>query len=260
MQGGRSRRLAQAQENAQEQGLEDQMAEMKRVVAVCSCEDTMPLDLAAIAKGIGDAELRTARHLCRSQVESFKTMLTGGPDSILVACTQEAPLFGEVAEDLAYPGEISFTNIRELAGWSDQAKSAGPKMAALLAANAEAMAPTRFTTLTSAGVALIYGRDERAVEIGRRLAETLDVTVILTRPGEIAPMSVADFPVFRGTIAAATGWLGAFELTVNDFAAPAASSRAALQVGEPRNGATSHCDIVIDVSGGTSLFAGGDLR
>ncbi|MGL4438113.1 MAG: 4Fe-4S dicluster domain-containing protein, partial [Bosea sp. (in: a-proteobacteria)] len=238
---------------------------MKRVVAVCSCEDTMPLDLAAIAKGAGDAELKTARHLCRSQVESFKTMLAGGqdqipPDQILVACTQEAPLFEEVVEDLAYPGEISFTNIRELAGWSDQAKSAGPKMAALLAASAEPMAPTRFTTLTSAGVALIYGRDEAAVEIGKRLAETLDVTVILTRPGVVAPMGVADFPVFKGTIAAATGWLGAFEMTVNDFAAPSASSRASLQFGEARNGAKSSCDIVIDVSGGNSLFAGGDLR
>lgn len=236
------------------------MAELKRVVAVCSCEDTMPLDLAAIARGTGEAELKSARHLCRSQIESFKTMLAGGPDQILVACTQEAPLFAEVADDAGFAGEISFTNIRELAGWSDQAKASGAKMAALLAASTEPMAPTRFSTLTSAGVALIYGRDETAVEIGRRLAETLDVTVILTRPGEIAPPGVADFPVFKGTITAATGWLGAFELTVNDFAAPAASSRARLQFGEARNGAKSSCDIVIDVSGGAPLFTGGDLR
>lgn len=220
----------------------------------------MPLDLAGIARGTGDAELKAARHLCRSQIDSFKTMLAAGPDQLLLACTQEAPLFQEVAQDAGFAGEISFTNIRELAGWSDQAKASGPKMAALLAASSEPMAPTRFTTLTSAGVALIYGRDELAIGIARRLAETLDVTVVLTNPGEITPPAVADFPVFKGTIAAATGWLGAFELTVDDFAAPAASSRASLRFGEARKGAKSSCDIVIDVSGGTSLFTGGELR
>jgi len=236
------------------------MVEMKRVVAVCSCEDTMPLDLAAIAKGTGTAELRPARHLCRSQIADFRAMLGLGASAITVSCTQEAPLFAEVAEDLSYPGEISFTNIRELAGWSDQAASSGPKMAALLAASAEAMAPTRFTTLSSSGVALIYGRDERAIEMAQRLCDSLDITVILTRPGDVAPPRSAKFPVFKGTVAAAKGWLGAFELTINDFAAPAPSSRARLAFGDARNGAQSTCDIVIDVSGGPSLFAGGDLR
>ena len=236
------------------------MGEMKRIVAVCSCEDTMPLDLDAIAKGCGGAEVGTARHLCRSQIERFKAMLGPETQGLIVACTQEAPLFAEVAEEAGFSGEITFTNIRELAGWSDQARAAGPKMAALLAAGTEPMAPTRFTTLTSAGVALIYGRDEVAIDIARQLADVLDVTVVLTRPGDVTPLRSADFPVFKGTIVAAAGWLGAFELTVNDFAAAAASSRARLVFGEARNGAKSSCDIVIDVSGGTPLFAGGDLR
>lgn len=236
------------------------MGEATRIVAVCSCEDTMPLDLQAIAKGCGGADLRNGRHLCRSQVDSFKAMLAAGPDHLLVACTQEAPLFSEIAEDAGFAGEIGFANIRELAGWSDEAKAAGPKMAALLAAAVEPAAPTRFTTLASAGVALIYGRDETAIEVARRLMDALDVTVILTRPGAVAPPRVADFPVFKGTIGAATGWLGAFELTVDDFAAAAPSSRAALLFGDARNGAKSNCDIVIDVSGGQPLFTGGDLR
>ncbi len=236
------------------------MAEPKRIVAVCSCEDTMSLDLSAIAKGCAGADLSSARHLCRSQIDHFKEMLAGGPAHITVACTQEAPLFSEIVEDVAFQGEISFTNIRELAGWSDQASQAGPKMAALLAASAEAMAPTRFTTLKSAGIALIYGRDEAAIDIARRLSESLDVTVVLTRPGAVAPPRTGDFPVFKGTITAATGWLGAFELTIDDFAAPAASSRASLMFGDARNGAKSSCDIVIDVAGGRPLFAGDDLR
>ncbi|MCU0885950.1 MAG: hypothetical protein MUC44_13590 [Beijerinckiaceae bacterium] len=120
------------------------------------------------------------------------TPAQAAPEQILVACTQEAPLFSEIVEETGYAGEISFTNIRELAGWSDQARSAGPKMAALLSASAEPMAPTRFTTLTSAGVALIYGRDETAIEIARRLSDTLDVTVILSRPGDVTPPRSAD--------------------------------------------------------------------
>jgi ferredoxin len=236
------------------------MVESKRIVAVCSCEDTMPLDQQAIAKGTAGADLRTARHLCRSQIDRFRTMLADGATDLVVACTQEAPLFSEIAESAGFSGQLGFVNIRELAGWSDQAGAAGPKMAALLAASAEPMAPTRFTTLTSAGVALIYGKDATAIEVAQRLAETLDVTVILSRPVDVAPPRTAHFPVFKGTIGAATGWLGAFELTVNDFAAPDASSRARLKFGEARNGAKSTCDIVIDVSGGAPLFAGGDLR
>jgi ferredoxin len=122
------------------------------------------------------------------------------------------------------------------------------------------MPPISFTTLTSKGVALVYGRDETALSVGQRLSEHLDVTILISRPGEITPPRVVETPVLKGTIVAATGWLGAFELRIDDYAAPAPSSRARLVFGEPRNGATSHCDIVIDVSGGTPLFPAGELR
>jgi ferredoxin len=235
------------------------MADAARMLMVCSCEDTMPLDGAALARGCKGGEIKTARHLCRTQTELFKTAL-GERAAITVGCTQEAPLFEEIAADLDYAGELTFANIRESAGWSREAAQAGPKMAALLAAAAEPMPPAAFTTLTSKGVALVYGRDETALSLGRRLAEHLDVTILLTRPGEITPPRIDDTPVLKGTITAATGWLGAFELKVDDYAAPAPSSRARLVFGEPRNGAISHCDIVIDVTGGTPLFPAGDLR
>jgi ferredoxin len=235
------------------------MADATRMLMVCSCEDTMPLDGEALARGCKGGEIRTARHLCRSQSELFSKALSESA-AIIVGCTQEAPLFEEIAADLDYAGELAFANIRESAGWSREAAQVGPKMAALLAAAAEPMPPAAFTTLTSKGVALVYGRDETALSVGRRLAEHLDVTILLTRPGEITPPRLDDTPVLKGTIGAASGWLGAFELKVDDYAAPAPSSRARLVFGEPRNGATSHCDIVIDVSGGTPLFPAGELR
>lgn len=235
------------------------MTEVARTLMVCSCEDTMPLDGQALQRGCKGAAISEHRHLCRSQIERFRDML-GKSQAITVACTQEAPLFEEVAADLDYAGDLVFANIRESAGWSGEAKAAGPKMAALLAAASEPLPPASFTTLTSKGVALIYGRHEVALSLAQRLAEHLDVTVLLTRPGEIAPPRTAEFPVLKGTIAQATGWLGAFELTVNDYAAPAPSSRARLVFEAPRHGAVSHCDLVIDVSGGAPLFPAGDLR
>lgn len=235
------------------------MTDVARTLMVCSCEDTMPLDGAAIRRGCSGAAVSEHRHLCRSQVERFHAMLAKS-DAITVACTQEAPLFEEIAADLDYIGDLTFTNIREQAGWSDEAKAAGPKMAALLAAASEPMPPASFTTLTSKGIALIYGRDEIAITLAHRLAEHLDVTVLLSRPSEIAPPRSDEFPVLKGTIAQASGWLGAFELTVNDYAAPSPSSRGKLVFEAPRNGAVSQCDVVIDVSGGTPLFPAGDLR
>jgi ferredoxin len=71
---------------------------------------------------------------------------------------------------------------------------------------------------------------------------------------------VTDFPVVKGSIRQAKGYLGAFELTVDDYAAPHPSSRGELTFGPARNGATSRCDIVIDLSGGAPLFPAADLR
>lgn len=235
------------------------MTETGHTLIVCSCEDTMPLDGEAIARGCRDSELRSARHLCRTQTGLFQALL-GESRAITVGCTQEAPLFEEIAADADYAGRLVFANIRETAGWSRDARAAGPKMAALLAAAAEPMPPAGFTTLESKGVALVYGRDETAIALGQRLAEHLDVTILLSRPGDVTPPRVVETPVLKGTIVGATGWLGAFELRVDDYAAPAPSSRGRLVFGEARQGAISHCDIVIDVSGGAPLFPAGDLR
>ncbi len=96
---------------------------------------------------------------------------------------------------------------------------------------------------------MVYGRDERAIEAAKLLADHLDVTVLISRPKDLAPPRVTEFPVVKGTIRSAKGHFGAFELTVDDYAAPAPSSRGALSFGTARNGAVSHCDLVVDLSG-----------
>lgn len=151
------------------------------------------------------------------------------------------------------------SNIGEYANWSKDASAAGPKIAALLAAAAEPMPPATLVALESKGVTLIYGRDEVAIEAARRLASHLDVTVLLTKPGDVAAR-YNDFPVLQGTIVSAKGHLGAFELRINEYAAPLPSSRARLVFGQARDGATSRCDLILDLSGSTPLFTAHDLR
>jgi ferredoxin len=66
--------------------------------------------------------------------------------------------------------------------------------------------------------------------------------------------------MFRGTITVARGHLGAFEVTVDDYAPALPSSRGALVFEKPRNGATSRCDLILDLSGGAPLFASAARR
>jgi len=117
-----------------------------------------------------------------------------------------------------------------------------------------------FVNFTSEGVILIYGRDEHAIAAANLLEDHLDVTVLIKPPAEVAPPRVTDFPVVKGTIRAAKGHLGAFELTVDGYAQPAPSSRGALVFATPRDGAVSSCDVVLDLSGGAPLFTASDLR
>ncbi len=216
----------------------------------------MPLDAGAIKRGCKGADVVTARYLCRAQTELFQKLATAGTP-ITVGCTQEAPLFSELAGDDA---DLRFVNVRENAGWSSEADRTGPKMAALFAAAAEPLPDIQFVEMASEGVILIYGRDEKAVEAAELLKAHLDVTVLLTGSAAMPVARATEYPIVRGTIKAAKGHLGAFELTVDDYAAPLPSSRAALSFGAPRSGAVSRCDVVLDLSGGTPLFAAADLR
>lgn len=232
-------------------------------VLVCDCEKTMPLDGSGLAKACraagaeGDPELQT--QLCRAQLGNFQRAILGeGP--VLVACTQEAPLFTEVAAEDNPQAELSFVNIRERAGWSEQAAEAGPKIAALLAEAGLEVAPTPGVSFESKGVCLIYGRDELALEAARQLAGRLEVTVLLTEPAEILPPRVMEVPVFRGTITQARGHLGKFAINLNGYAAAQPSSRQGLAFEAPRDNAFSECDLILDLTGGTPLFAGDARR
>ncbi len=218
----------------------------------------MPLDGRALARACG-AGLRTAEQLCHAQRDRFLAGLAEGRP-VTVACTAQAPLFAQEAEDAGFTGDLAFVNVRETAGWAREAKAAGPKMAALIAAAATPMPATALVPLKSEGVTLVLGRDEAALAIGARLADALDVTVLLTGAAAVSPLRAAEFPVARGQVRGATGWLGAFELTVDGYAMPRPSSRASYDWGPARDGARSQCDIILDLTGGPPLFPTHEVR
>jgi len=233
------------------------MPEPPKTILICSCEDTMRLDATAVRRGCRKSEIAEFRQLCRAELDHFRNAAKAeGP--LIVGCTQEAPLFGDEAKGRSE--KMEFVNLRETAGWSVDGTKAGPKMAALLAAASEVTPAFPFVTLSSDGVILIYGRGEIAIEAGRLLADHLDVTIMITKPSQIMPPAITSFPIVQGTIRNAKGYLGSFELTIDDYAAPRPSSRDALVFEAPRNGLTSRCDIVLDLSGGTPLFPAHDLR
>ena len=232
------------------------MADRPPHILICSCEDTMPLDGAAVKRGCRGAEVIDRAPALPGRTR--KVPHRGGRRS--AADRGLHPRGAAVFGSWPKAPSITYANIRETAGWSKDANAAGPKMAALLAAAAEPAPDTPFVSLTSEGVILIYGRDERAIEAGNLLKDHLDVTVLIKPPADVAPPRVTDFPVVKGTIRSAKGHLGAFELTVDGYAQPAPSSRAALSFAAPRDGAVSRCDLVLDLSGGAPLFTASDLR
>src|SRR6202158_13840 len=234
------------------------MADSTRHILICSCDDTMPLDAGAVRRGCR-GKPTTATQLCRAELDRFRA-IAAEDTPLTVACTQEASLFSEMAVESGRASPVEFVNIREAAGWSSDAAKAGPKMAALLAAAAEPTPPVPSVELESGGVILICGRDETAVEAGNLLKDHLDVTVMIEPPAAIVPPRRADFPVVKGKVRNARGHLGAFEVTVDDFAQAAPSSRGVLAFGPSRNNARSNCDIILDLTGGTAFFPAADLR
>ena len=229
------------------------MQASERRVLVCNCEKTMDISAKALSKATGIDGLHVHTNLCRTELSNYTNNLNG-EEPLLVCCTQEAPLFRELADEAGTQQKISFTNIRERAGWTSDKDNPVAKMAALIAEGSLDITPARTVTLKSDGVCLIYGKSDAAFDMARKLSTRLNVTLLLTETSDTIPPSVVDVPIFRGNIKAASGHLGAFEIVVDGYAPSVPSARQALDFIMPRDGASSTCSIIIDVSGKDSLF------
>ncbi|MDH5286375.1 MAG: 4Fe-4S binding protein [Betaproteobacteria bacterium] len=181
-----------------------------RQLFLCSCNGTAPVDAPALAAALGlpgAPVVHTA--LCQKQLPAFAD---GARGDVIVACTQEARLFAEIADEGARAQAVRFVNLREAGGWSPQARDATPKLAALLAAAAlPDPEPVPSVSYRSEGQLLIAGPLEASLFWAQALKDRLAVTVLATGRAQGAELPVErDYPVYSGTLERVDGWLGAF--------------------------------------------------
>jgi ferredoxin len=181
-----------------------------RNVFLCSCNATMPLDGEAIARAAGSTPRPVHTAMCQRELGRFKEA-SGG--DMIVACTQEQRLLGEIAEEAGGVRSIRFVNIREAAGWSAEAPQATPKIAALLAAAAlPDPEPVPIVSYKSEGQVLIVGPLDVALRWAEVLRASLPVTVLATGASQDVPLPGArGMAVYSGELTQLGGWLGAFE-------------------------------------------------
>jgi len=179
---------------------------------LCSCNGTMALDREALARALELSGAPAVRSmLCQKELAAFAAGATG---DVVVACTQEAKLLGDVAEDAGRAQTIRFVNIRETAGWSAEGRAATPKIAALLAlAGLPEPEPVQRVTYKSEGQLLVVGPAEPALHWANALSAQLAVTVLVTGRAAGAELPAErTYPVYSGKLTSLAGWLGAFDV------------------------------------------------
>ena len=210
------------------------MAE-KRTILVCSCEDTMPLDTAAIERGCRGANVETARQLCRAELERFAGRAAGGGASPSAAPRRRRCLprwRAKSADHLCQRPRDRRLVERCRHGRAEDGGAAGRRR------RADARGAVRHAS-TARAWSLIYGRDEAAIEAGELAQGSPRRHRADHQAARLAPPRVTEFPVVKGTIKSAKGHLGAFEIVVDDYAAAGAvvARRADLR----RRRATARC-------------------
>lgn len=193
------------------------MALEDKTLKLCNCNRTLPLDARALATALKSKTPVTIHtELCRRELAAFQTALN--EPEVLVACTQEAPLFTEIAAAAGARGTLGFLNLRENAGWSAEGGQATPKIAALIALAAlPDPEPVPTVDYKSAGGLLIIGPAAAALPWAERLAGEFDVGVLATgsttvpSPGAELPFE-RRYPVWSGRVDSVKGYLGAFEV------------------------------------------------
>ncbi|MEO9776675.1 4Fe-4S binding protein [Roseibium sp.] len=224
---------------------------------LCDCLKSQSLNVEAIEKTTGIPCSKVYTELCRKEAASAAEALEAGP--VVIACQQERDAFQELAEELGVADPI-FVDIRDRAGWTADSVSTAPKMAALIA---DALLPepgARVVDVISAGTCLILGDPEPALDAAAMLCDSLSVTVLMAPDAEPPVSDDRRYDVVRGRIRSATGALGRFKLSFDALQERLPGGRGAFAWTEPRNGARTDCDILLDLRREPALLPAADKR
>lgn len=228
---------------------------MSKTLITCDCLGTQTIDHEALARATGATVTRPCRELCKSQIDRAAEALAAG--DAVICCTQERRVFELLAEELDVEPP-ALLDLRDRAGWTADDVSVQPKMAALAA---EAMLPIgrqKSMDVVSEGLCLILGPAATALEAAEALKDHLGVTVLLTGKTEIPDTRAYD--VIFGRLRRASGAFGGFEVVFDAFRQVEPGGRGQLSLSEPRDGAVSNCDIILDLTGDAPLFPAPEKR
>ncbi len=222
---------------------------------LCNCEQTMKLDAGRLRNAFGLEEVpKIHGNLCRAQLGEFEKALALDDKQMMVACTQEAPLFREMATGNDRHN-LSFVNIRETAGWSNSGGKAEAKIAALIAAELIDPQPAGLLPVISGGNCIIFGKGQEALEVAQKLSGRLGVTLLLSDATDVFAPSATNFPIHCGKISSASGSMGKFNLIVDQFGSLKPSSRDQLLFQPGGDGVELSADLIFDLSGDSPLFS-----
>ncbi|MEY8097379.1 4Fe-4S binding protein [Falsihalocynthiibacter sp. S25ZX9] len=228
---------------------------MKKTLLICDCLGTQTIDASALSTATGLECSRMHTSLCQSQLDlAAKAIKTG---DVVIACQQEAPRFTALAEDLGAPVP-AFVDIRDRAGWTSDLGDTSAKMAALVADALLPQPSPKTVDVVSEGICLIIGAPEVAFAAAEKLADILTVTVLVA---EASDMPVTDtYDAHVGKLRHAKGTLGQFRVSIDGFQQVLPGGRGAPLLTEPRDGAQSECDLILDLTGDTPLFSAHEKR
>ena len=216
---------------------------MPQTFVLCPCQgvdaaDLPPDTLAQIAP----------RAFCGADADAAAAMV----EDAILCCSQDPALFERLAQDLNRPAP-PVIDLRPRMG-------AGPSTAKLTALLAEAVLPAsgaKTVDVLSEGVCLILGLPDDIAPVARQLKPYLSVTCLI--PNDTDLDDPRGFDVVKGTLRHAKGALGQFEVRIDAL-------QQRITGGQhdgwtvPQDGATTTCDIILDLRGAAPLFPAPEKR
>lgn len=228
---------------------------MVKQLITCDCAGTQSIDTDGLAQHTGLHVPPACSALCTTQIDQAAAALTEG--NAIFCCTQEGRVFEALAEELDTPAP-GLLDLRDRAGWTADTAATLPKMSALVAEALLPARPEKTLDVISEGLCLIFGPAAVALAAADQLKDHLGVTVLLSAATDLP--DTRGFDVVVGQLRRASGALGQFDVVIDALQQVEPGGRGGFALTAPQDGATSQCDVILDLRGTTPLFSAHEKR